>query len=231
MKTPLLIIAITGSYNIYGGCFTEHVREGRHLNQQRRSQYFDLAQKHGLGKEAKKVSRSLIGLENLMIPFARYFDFRAKKYKDINLFCDEFVDINLSPDFTTKPAKIPSEKFVKKLKIVKSYEKEVRELLQNYKWEEVRELSHEVISKFPNKETHCLQKHSIESIGRIAWLAPDKIEMAKDNNLKNPKRLISSMIKLHFMGFGYAQRIDAKAYELQKVGIPIVCRDIPPVKF
>ncbi len=217
--------------SIEAACFTEHVKEGKALNKSRKSLYVEWASELGLEKEAKKASKAMIRLENLMIPLAKYFDIRAKKYEDIGLLCDEFVDIDETPEFSRKLVEIPTMPYQEVPSFMKDYKKRVKKLKKERKWEELREYTRETIAKFPSKKTHCLTRHFMESIGRVAMLAPSKIQQAKDQYSKDPSGLISSTIGLHLTGLSWSIGVDRRASKLQYKGIPIICQDVPHIPF
>ena len=231
MNTARFVLILTLSISTissgYANCFRNHVRDGRSLNSERKYQYASWAKKHNLKRQAKLVSNALMGIETLMLPMARYYDYKARDYKQTGLFCDDFIDMKETPKYTEAYTQIPRVPFIKKLAFLTTYEKEVRRLVKNNKWSEIREQSLEVLGHFPAPETHCMSRHFVESLGRIAALAPKHIQAAKEQGLDNPSELIASMLRFHLFGLDYAAKIDALAAPLQYEGIPIVCQDVP----
>lgn len=212
-------------------CFTEHVLEGRALNKSRKQLYIDWASELDMKKEAKNASGAMILLENLMIPLAKFYDLKAKPYSDIGLLCDEFIDIDETPEFSRELVDIPTTPYEAKPAFIKEYKKRVKKLKKERKWEELREYTCETIAKFPSKRTHCLTRHFMESIGRVAMLAPSKIQQAQDQYSKDPSGLISSTIGLHLTGISWSIGVDRRAAKLQYKGIPIICQDVPHIPF
>lgn len=210
-------------------CFREHVKEGRQLNKERKALYSDWAQGHKLKRRARVTSNAFIALETAMLPMARIYDLKARKYQASGLFCDDFISISETPDFTTINAQIPSTPYIHKLKFIATFEDQVKSSLRKKDWREVRAHALDALEHFPAKETHCLTRHFVESLGRLAALAPRHIRLAFENDLGSPSKLISSMIKFHLFGLGYAQKIDSLAAPLQYKGIPIVCQDVPNI--
>lgn len=208
-------------------CFHEHVKEGRALNFERKYQYATWAQEVELRSKSKLVSNALMALESIILPVARIYDFKARKYEGTGLFCDEFIPISETPDFNTIYAQIPNGSFNPNLPFIASYESIVESSVRKKDWARIREMSLWAIAEFPFKETHCLTRHFVESLGRIAALAPRHIRHARERGLKDPSDLIASMIHFHITGIGYAQKIDKLAAPLQYKGIPIVCNDVP----
>lgn len=210
-------------------CFREHVIEGRALNWERKGSYKDWAKKHGLKSRAGLVSNALLGLETLMLPAARYFDFKTRKHKGTGLFCDDFIPISETPEFNIVYAQIPDEVYNEKPAFISTYKDFIYELTQKREWSRIREESVIAIHLFEARETHCLTRHFIESIGRISALAPIHIEKAKSAGLDDPSELIAKMIRYHLTGLKYSLKIDALAAPLQYQGIPIVCQDVPHI--
>ncbi len=227
LKLTLILISIITSQVATASCFREHVKEGRALNHERKDLYAEWAQGHDLKSRAKLVSNALMSLETVMLPMARIYDYKARKHEATGLFCDDFIPIADTPEFNTIYAQIPRGSFIKNLAFISTYERDVKRALSSKNWARVRELSLIAIDSFPALETHCLTRHFIESLGRIAALAPRHIRLAQESNLKDPSDLIASMIKFHLVGLGYSQKIDSLAAPLQYKGIPIVCNDVP----
>lgn len=230
MKSALFIfILFVQASSAFASCFHEHVIEGRQVNLQRKADYAHWAQKHDLKRQSKLVSNALIGLETLMLPSARIYDLKARKYSASGLFCDDFVPISETPSYQAIYAQIPSVPYIKKIAFLDSFEKNIKEKIEVYDWAWVRRESLLAIAHFPARETHCLTRHFVESIGRISALAPGHINQARAQGLKDPRKIIASMIRFHLFGLDYALKIDALAAPLQYQGIPIVCQDIPHI--
>lgn len=230
MKSALFILILFAQSSMaFANCFHEHVVEGREVNFERKDDYANWAQQHDLKRQSKLVSNALIGLETLMLPVARIYDLKARKYSESGLFCDDFIPISSTPDYQVIYAQIPSVPYIKKLAFLKSYEKNIREKIEQYDWAWVRRESLSAIAHFPARETHCLTRHFVESIGRISALAPRHINQAHEQGLKDPRKIIASMIRFHLFGLDYALKIDTLAAPLQYQGIPIVCQDVPHI--
>lgn len=229
LKMALLLPFILFLVKAQAACFREHVHKGRELNRDRRAPYAEWADRYGLKGRARVVSSALIALETSMLPMARIYDLKAKKYQFTGLFCDDFIPISETPDFSLLDAQIPSSSYIRKLAFIANFEAQVKKAMKNKNWDEVRVLALGALDHFPANETHCLTRHFVESLGRLAALAPRHIRLALKNGLESPSKLISSMIKFHLFGLDYAQTIDSLAAPLQYKGIPIVCQDVPNI--
>lgn len=208
-------------------CFFEHVSEGREVNRERRDLYSEWADQYGLKRRAKLTSSALIALETSMLPMARIYDLRARKYQFTGLFCDDFIPISETPNYSDINTQIPRLPYIHKLSFLEDFEARVRKEIKKENWAQVRELTLIALDHFPAAETHCLTRHFVESLGRIAALAPRHIRRARENGIESPSKLIASMIKFHLFGLGFAEKIDSLAAPLQYKGIPIVCQDVP----
>ena len=77
--------------------------------------------------------------------------------------------------------------------------------------------------------SHCLTRHLLESIARIASLAATGDKKALAQGLPPPRNIFRSMIFGHLAMLDWATSIDRSALPLQKEGLPILCQDIPPI--
>lgn len=187
--------------------------------------------------QSLEISNRLIAGEQLA-KFSSYlfynFDHLAKPFqeKGINIVCDEFVPMNLTPNFVHQsPAPFPRiESFVEidpyivRRSIVRAMDKGYPETVTVVRhW----------ISKIENSDSrfNCMTRHLLESVGRIAKLAPKHIRAAKRLNLPSPSSLSESMISSHLLMLPESVSLDALAAPLQASGIPILCQDVPPIHF
>jgi hypothetical protein len=69
---------------------------------------------------------------------------------------------------------------------------------------------------------HCLSRHVLESMARVAWLG-----------MKDPKRAELTIKLLTTMNFSLlgSRHVDSLAEPLQREGLPILCHDLPMIKF
>ncbi len=74
-------------------------------------------------------------------------------------------------------------------------------------------------------------RHVLESTARIAYLAPRHERIAKEKGLtKSPAGLSWKLVKLHLQALKLAGGLDTQAAPLQAAGVPILCRDVPPIE-
>jgi hypothetical protein len=77
---------------------------------------------------------------------------------------------------------------------------------------------------------HCMARHVLESIARIAFLAPQYDAMAKTKGLaKMPSSVSWRLIELHLLSFPATALLDALAAPIQEGNVPILCQDVPPI--
>jgi len=67
----------------------------------------------------------------------------------------------------------------------------------------------------------------LETIYRFAFFAPLREKQAEEMGLKNPKKMIFDVMKLHTLGIKDCHGIDLWSQPIQMSGIPILCTEIP----
>lgn len=78
-----------------------------------------------------------------------------------------------------------------------------------------------------DKNPNCMVKHILESIRRIATLAPQCDLLAKQKNIISPLFLSRTVLRSHIMLLDESAKIDFYATPLQAEALPIVCQDVP----
>lgn len=77
---------------------------------------------------------------------------------------------------------------------------------------------------------HCMTRHLVESVWRVARLAPDHAAAASAAGLPTTRGLSELMFRLHLAALPGGAALDVEAAPLQRRGIPILCRDVPPIR-
>ena len=204
-------------------CFREHLLRALALNEQRLSKYSLLSQGRSV-----VVSKSLIRMEKTMLTVSEAvmpFDLWNQPYQraHFNLICESYVSMDLVPAFGTLQQKSNGQvirwgSFGLKLAFTKGDFADIKaKSLVG-----IRALSVDPAS-------HCLTRHFLESIARIASLAATADQKALAQGLPPPRNIFRSLIFGHLAMLNWAASIDRSALPLQKEGLPILCQDIPPI--
>ena len=82
----------------------------------------------------------------------------------------------------------------------------------------------------PAPEYHCMTRHLIESLWRVAVLAPLHERLAAERAVRSTRDLSELLLRLHLSALPEGAKLDRAAAPLQARGIPIICRDVPPIR-
>lgn len=206
----------------HAGYFTDHVKESILINRDRKIIYSQMT----AGKSDQAIKK-LISVERMMLPFSMVYDHRASWFqkRGVPVFKDEFVPMIALPEYDTNAPAPASE-----IESVpwKAYREELRILIKRKDREKLLSRSLEIIHQMETqKEYWCLTRHLVESVYRIAWFLPKRIEEARLKNIKSPENLIWDVIEFHLIGFRLFASIDLKAAPIQKSGVPMICSELP----
>lgn len=208
-------------------CFRKHIKESISINKERRLFYANLTE-----GASDKIFNVIIGYEHLTLIPAAYFDLMAFKYQKqgLDLFCHEFMSLNRSPDFD------PNTRINPKVAI-KNYDWEfyktaISIAIKDKDASKVRKAALDALVELKSQpDYYCFSRHFFESIYRFAYFIPKRSQQAQELGLKDPTKLILSMIKLHLLGLKDAHRIDLLSGPIQLSGIPILCSEVPDLLF
>jgi hypothetical protein len=78
---------------------------------------------------------------------------------------------------------------------------------------------------------NCLTRHFIESIARSLRHYEGHREKAHLLGLDDPKNILLSFLKIQIRSLVWAQSLDKKAFDIQKMNVPLFCRDVPHVPY
>lgn len=209
-------------------CFSDHLREAKALNLTRAPLYSDLS-----GGESESISRQLIFGENLVIFFwAPWIDARAAKYQQegINIVCDEFVSMKKAPAQPFALEKNPPklETYVKPR--LEALQSQIRTALAVQDFSLISQLLSAKLRELETERAfNCMTRHVLESMLRISNLAPRQALRAQLKNLPSTSHLSASLIEGHLLGLLPSRRLDMQAAPVQAMGVPIICKDVPPI--
>lgn len=208
------------------GCMERHLREALHLNRARAPLYAAET-----GGRSRPISRALIWSERAALPAARYLDWRAAEWQraGIPVVCGDFEPMDRTPAFVVREpdppplsAFAPTDARGMRRSVARAYRTGGFPAAGAVLEAEVARLS--AIPAF-----HCMTRHLLESALRVSNGAPRYEEEARARGLSSPAELSRTLLDLHLAALGEAARLDRRAAPLQAEGVPIVCRDVPPI--
>jgi hypothetical protein len=207
------------------GPFELHLREALELNRKRAPLYAALT-----GGESQPISRSLIRMEWMLIPVARWYDRRARPYHEggVPLLEDVFVSMSETPDFAEFREPQPRQPAIRLdgPAIGRGVRRAFVEL--GFAGAAAR-LEEELRCLEEEPSFHCMTRHLLESTLRISLLAPLHARAATARGLPSPIALFRQLIRIHLWGIPSAVRLDRRAAPIQQRGVPILCQDVPPI--
>ena len=203
-------------------CFKQHLVDAIKINNIRKPLYSKLTN----GK-SKSISNNLVALEKLLLLPSKYFDKKAILFQEnqIPFLCTDLISMDLTPPFSSEinpPDYSPEE--------IKLNIEEFKKLLNKKEYstlESMLLIQLKEVEKIPH--FYCLTRHLLESIIRTIRLMPIYIETAENKGIKSPEKLISQYLELHLIGLNIFKKLDVKAIPIQKMGVPILCQDVPPI--
>ena len=213
------------SRTLSGGAFTRHMREAIALNRERLPRYAALTE-----GRSKSISRRLVRSERLSLPAAMYVDRRALLFQaaGVRIVEDDFVPMHDVPEF--REAFDPPD--------LDSYARQApRPLVRRLRraWEAgdfsgLRDAAHTEIERLAGEPRfHCMLRHLLESLRRIAHLAPRHDDAARTAGVGSTRDLSTLMLRMHLWPLPASTRLDHRAAPLQAEGIPILFQDLPPI--
>lgn len=223
------LIGLLFSLTSRADCFREHLREAMALNQERLEGYSRVS-----GGASREISKRLIEMEQRMLFYSNLFtpyDRWARTYeaKGIGVTCDSYVPMSGTPRFLAKDprgviapgARMNVREVVDRGALWSAYRQGFAAIS--------REGERQLLELKRQPRMNCLTAHFLESIVRIARLAPRHERQAKAAGLESPTWVHQKMIWGHLFFLRNSMDIDADAAALNVKGIPILCRDVPPI--
>lgn len=207
-------------------CFQRHLREAIHLNERRAPIYADWSD-----GEAEPVSRRLIRSERRAILAARLVDRRARRFQEagIPVGCVEFISMSMTPVLPRAPLTPPAEPYAPGPD-PDSLASALVEAYGTGGFASLHDTAGRVLEAIEERPYyHCMVRHLVESLQRVAAVAPSHAAAARAEGLPSTVPLSELLVRLHLAGLPEAARLDRDAAPLQQTGIPILCRDVPPI--
>ncbi len=208
-------------------CFALHLEEAIALNEKRKPLYSWLTQ-----GRSEAISDKLIESEKVSLVFARAVDDAARPYQQagVAVACDEFVSMADVPVFQEEYGFDPEplDAFDPVDGVV------LRDGLEaTFSEEGFVGLAAATDAALHGLEEprayHCMVRHMLESLRRIANLAPVHEANAHERGLTSPVPISEDLVELHLLSIEPAARLDEQASALQSEGIPILCQDVPSI--
>lgn len=206
------------------GPFERHIRDAIELNRQRMPLYGAASAGVSLA-----LSRSLIRREQLILPLARWFDRRAEPYqtRGVPVLEDIFVSMEEAPDFEAfSPIAAPQLPPPAPRTIVRR----LRRALSTAGFAGAASATEAELEHLRLDPGYwCMLRHMLESSRRVCQCAGRHERAAIDAGMESPLRIHRLLLRLHLAALPGAVKLDGRAAPLQRSGIPILCRDLPPI--
>lgn len=207
-------------------CFQRHLRDAIRLNERRAPLY--AAWSDGA---ARPVSRRLIRAERRALMAAWLVDRRARRFQEagIPIGCAEFISMSLTPPLGTAPLAPPPEPYTPGPD-ADSLASALASAYGSGGFAGVAAAAEGLLETIDEKPRyHCMLRHLVESLWRVAELAPWHAVGANEAGLPATVPLSELLLRLHLAALPDGARLDREAAPLQQAGIPILCRDVPPI--
>lgn len=207
--------------------FAGHLEEALHVNRERMPLYARLT-----GGESERISRRLIRYERLALPLARWVDRRARAWnaRGIGVVADDFVPMAGVPPFRERSAGPPLPLSAFRPAEARRIRRALSLALKTGGFAGIAEALREELAALEAVPCyHCMLRHLLESMLRVATLAPAHAARAEAAGMKSPAGLSRLLLRLHLFTLGDAAKLDALAAPIQARGIPILCQDVPPI--
>ncbi len=208
-------------------CFQRHLRDAISLNQRRLATYSEWT-----GGASETVSRRLISAERAALLSAWYVDRRARRFQEAGLTigCAEFASMSLTPPLgaTPPPAPVSSPEAGPD---ADSLSAALRRAYGAGGFDAVASVADRTLAELSvAPDYHCMVRHLVESVWRVATLAPLHAEAAEAAGLPATLPLSELLLRLHLAALAPGADLDRDAAPLQRAGVPILCRDVPPLR-
>lgn len=212
-------------------CVNQHILEAIELNKQRKPLYIHITQ----GK-SDSISNLLIASEYLSLLYGKLLDSYAFPYQQagIPILCDEIISMDHTPSFLpTVPLTRDEQHYIYHPPETERYTQVMKDVYQaTHNFSLLAQITENELEKIKHlPHFHCMYRHLLESILRACKLAPNHIENAWSLHIdpQGVMQLSWLFISFQLSSFELGMALDIRAFPLQKAGIPIICRDVPPI--
>lgn len=207
------------------GPFEEHIREAIAVNRERAALYARATDGASNG-----VFRRFIVMQHVVLPFARWFDWRARRYEaaGVPLLSSIFESMSKVPEIClTAGEKQGDDGWSPDTRAMR------RALLAAFRdggfGGAAKRADDELRLLAARPWRDCMLRHQLESIVRLCTVGPDNIRDAIARGLSSPEPLLRRLLYFHLRGVSGSLFLDRPALPLQRKGIPILERDLPVV--
>lgn len=208
-------------------CFRAHLREAIELNAERLPLYSALSR-----GRSEEISKRMISMEKLALTSSHFtHDFdrpdRVYQWAGVHVMCENFVPMAKTPAF--RPSFIDGAPSLSSFKDLKPLEmkRRLKTALREHGFEGVRREAEIWLAHLSEPRLNCMMRHTLESIVRVATLAPRHAQKARTLSLPSPEKLERKLIESHWSLLVNVHWLDEKAARLQSEGLPILCNDVP----
>lgn len=208
-------------------CFQRHLGEAISLNRRRSPTYAEWSD-----GASRDVSGRLIALERWALLGARYVDDVVRPFQraGLTIGCAEFVSMSLTPPLGRQRPGPPAEAY----RPGPSADSVTAAILEGYGRggfagvAAAADRTLDTLAAAP--DYHCMVRHLVESIWRVATLAPAHAAAAEAAGLRSTLPVSRLLLRLHLAALPEGARLDREAAPLQEAGVPILCRDVPALR-
>lgn len=208
-------------------CFRRHLLDAISLNERRLPVYREWSDGRSV-----EISRALIRMERLALIAAWQVDAEARPYHraGIPIVCSEYVSMSLTPPLPERPGPGLTGPY-RSPPPPDSMIAAIREVYGAGGFEGVVDATDRLMELLGRPEQNCMVRHVLESLGRVASLAPVHLRSARSAGLPSTRPLSELMLRLHLEVLDESVALDRRAAPLQAIGIPILCADLPPIEW
>jgi len=205
-----------------------HIEDAMKLNEERKPLYAALS-----NGESVKVSEALIQFEKNLVWQSKFGDLVSYPFQaaGIPILCSDYISMEKTPAFANQFAQgAPSPQNFVELPLAEMKEALQKAIDQKNHAEVVKIADSYIASLEKEPRFHCMVRHFLESLRRVAGLAPQYQKMTDSTVAIWGLRFISQKtLKGHLDFLDEAIRIDKLAMPVQLKGVPILCQDVPAI--
>lgn len=209
-------------------CMVRHIEDAMRLNEERKPLYAALS-----NGESVKVSEALIQFEKNLIWQSKFGDLVSYPFQaaGIPILCSDYISMEKTPAFANQFAQgVPqAQDFVPAP--LKGIKESLEKAIDKKDYAQIVKIADTYIVTLEKEPRfNCMVRHFIESLRRVAGLAPQYQKMTDSTVASWGLRFISQKtLKGHLEFLDEAARIDKLAVPTQIKGIPILCQDVPAI--
>ncbi len=209
------------------GALERHLREAMSINTKRMPIYAEMS-----GGRSLPYSRQLIRNERLAAFLSRPVDWYARRYQraGVPIVVDDYVSMHLAPDLRPmRPDEIPSLEALRRPNAAAV----VRDLKVAYRrggFAALRPVLQAEIDRVHAPAAFlCMYRHLLESMRRIAYLAPKHDALAREKGVGSTLGFSWFLLRSHFSLLVRSVDFDLAVAPLQAEGVPFLYLDLPPI--